>query len=120
MKSLWDKNPGFRCVFANVNQITPKFTEAKLYLQHRVSNSENEDCHGYIEKETEVVYCNNVESLVRYAEESRSTSSNVYRWGLDQGKGYLKLVLQLTHGLQYKDSVKGCLLVAVEGARNER
>ena len=85
-----------------------------------MSNSENEDCHGYIEKETEVVYCNNVESLVRFAEESRSTSSNVYRWGLNHGKGYLTLVLRLTHRLQYKDSVKGCLLVAVTKAPETR
>ena len=34
---------------------------------------------------------NNVKSLVRYSKESRSTSSNVYRWGLDHGKGDLKL-----------------------------
>ena len=120
MKACKIKTPRSRSVFANADQITPLFTEVKLYLQHRVSNSENEDCHGYIEKETEVVYCNNVKSLVRYAEESRSTSSNVYRWGLDHGKCYLKLVLQLTHGLQYKDSVKGCLLVAVTKAPETR
>ena len=72
---------------------------------------------GYIEKETEVVYCNNIESLINFAEDSRSKPSQVYRWGLDHGKGYLKVVLQR---LQYKDSVKGCLIVAVTMAPETR
>ena len=58
MKACGIKTPGSRSVFANADQITPispMFTEAKLYLQHMVSNSKYEYCHGYIEKETEVV-----------------------------------------------------------------
>ena len=73
-----------------------------------------------MEKGTEVVYCNNIESLINFAEDSRSKPSQMYRWGLDHGKGYLKVVLQLTHGLQCKDSVKGCLVVAVTKALETR
>ena len=43
----------------------------------------------------------------------------MYLWGVDHGKGNLKVVLQLTHGIQYKDS-KGSQTVAVTKAPETR
>ena len=43
-----------------------------------------------------------------------------YKWGCDSGKGFFKVVLQLIHGLEFKDSVKCCFIVAITDAPETR
>ena len=74
------------------------------------------DISGYVQENTEVVYCNDVEALIQRNDELRKTRSSYFRWGLDHGKGYMKVVLQQLYGPDYVDSVKGCLLLAVTTA----
>ena len=86
-------------------------------MQHRAKLHEDEK---YVEKETGIVYCNDISELIRRTEGKRLKSTEQDRWGVDHGEGFLKVVLQPTYNLDYIDCVKGCLLVAVTNAPETR
>ena len=60
-----------------------------------------------------MIYCNNIDQLWKRVEEIRGKPLQLNCYGIDHGQDWLKVVLSPIHGLQYADSVKGALLVAV-------
>ena len=60
-----------------------------------------------------MVYCNDIDQLLKRVEEIRGKLLQLNRYGIDHGQDWLKVVLSLIHGPQYVDSVEGALLVAV-------
>ena len=55
----------------------------------------------------------NIDQLLKRVEEIRGKPLQLNRYGIDHGQDWLKVVLSPIHVLQYADSVKGALLVAV-------
>ena len=99
-------------------EIEDLFTEDQIVMQHRAKLHEEDE--KYVEKETEIIYCNDIPELIQRTECKRLINTEHYRWCVDHGKGFLKVVLQPTYNLDYVDSVKGCLLVAVTNAPETR
>ena len=99
-------------------EIEDLFTEDQIFMQHRAKFHEEDE--KYVEKESEIVYSNEIPKLIRRAEGKPLIKTEYYRWGVDHGKGFLKVVLQPTYNLDYIDSVKGCLLVDVTDAPKTR
>ena len=100
------KRPG-----CSQNQIEDLFTEDQIFMQHRAKFHDEDE--KYVEKESEIVYCNEIPEFIRRAEGKPLINTEYYRWGVNHGKGFHKVVLQPTYNLDYIDSVKGCLLVNV-------
>ena len=62
----------------------------------------------------QLIYCNYIDQPLKRVEEIRGKPLQLNRYDIDQGQDWLKVVLSpILHGLQYADSVKGALLVAV-------
>ena len=74
----------------------------------------------YSKQVTEIVYCTNVQELLRRAEKLRDVSPTLLRWGCDHGQGLLKVVLQPVYGTDVLDSVKSCFILAVCDAPETR
>ena len=60
-----------------------------------------------------MIYCNNIDQLLKRVEEIRGKPLQLNRYGIDHDQDWLKVLLSPIYGLQYADSVKGALLVAV-------
>ena len=104
MKRKWLLTPNTR-----ITQVLKKQNVIDLFESAIV---ELEDSNGD-KSPTEVIYCNNIDQLLKRVEEIRGKPLQLNRYGIDHGQDWLKVVLSPIHGLQYADSDKGALLVAV-------
>ena len=57
---------------------------------------------------TEVVYCNNIDQLLKRVKEIRGKPLQLSRYGIDHGQDWLKVVLSPIHDLQYVDCFTSC------------
>ena len=119
LKDLGIKTPSVRGVFSKYKSNTDDlFCQTTLPLQqkHTFDSGQRE----IVKKETEVVYCHDIEQLLSRCESARGRKPIIYRWGCDHGQGYLKFVLQPTYEIEVTDSVKSCFLIAITDAPETR
>ena len=103
------KRKGLRTPNTRYTQVLKKQNVIDLFESAII---ELEDSKG-IQSPTEVVYCNDIDQLLKRVEEVRKIPIQLNRYGIDHGQSWLKVVCSPIHGLQFVDSVKGALIVAV-------
>ena len=103
------KRKGLHTPNTRITQVLKKQNVIDLFESAIVELEDRNDDKS----QTEVIYCNNIGQLLKRVEEIRGKSIQLNRYGIDHGQDWLKVVPSLIHGLQYADSVKGALLVAV-------